>query len=133
MDDDNLLQTACKVDIALSACIIVAQLSNIATAYTFYSKRSLAEWMGSAHVASFAFGAIGGVFCVILALARMGILDMYTAQDTFSRINNGFIVCQTYLQAIVIVQKVHLVNAHALGSDAITMHELLAKRYPELA
>ncbi|KAL7748574.1 hypothetical protein RI367_005985 [Sorochytrium milnesiophthora] len=45
--------------------------------------------------------------------------------------SNVIQVVQTYFQAIVLVQRVHIVNAYKIDGAPITICEVLAKRWPE--
>ncbi|KAL7747147.1 hypothetical protein RI367_007507 [Sorochytrium milnesiophthora] len=128
----TLTRTGIRIDIVLSVVIIVLQLVNVHSARQFLRQKTLSSWLINAYTASFLFGAVGGALSLIqTGLRLVGLLGM-TQEDTLSLLVSLAILVQTYFQGVVILQRPHIVNAYRVDSDAITLLELLRKRWPEV-
>ncbi|KAL7748938.1 hypothetical protein RI367_005586 [Sorochytrium milnesiophthora] len=120
-------------NIALCICILVIHAHSCWTARRAFRRRSLSAWLSSTCLASFLSGATGALVTLFGDLLQLAGSPAY---QTLAPSLIGWIatcvLLQMYLQAIVILQRVHLVNAYKIDSTAITLHEFLIKRWPEL-
>ncbi|KAL7747141.1 hypothetical protein RI367_007501 [Sorochytrium milnesiophthora] len=119
------------VDIALSVVIIAVQLVNVYSARQFLRKKTLSRWLLNAFTASFLFGAIGGLLALVQTGQQLMRLQAVDRKDTLSHLVSVAILLQGYFQGIVSLQLPHVVNAYRVDADAITLLELLQKRWPE--
>ncbi|KAL7750337.1 hypothetical protein RI367_004109 [Sorochytrium milnesiophthora] len=111
------------LDSLLCVVIILVHVHNI---------KSLSAWLSSVYIFSFLCGGFGALASFLESLCFLGFLPLDLLKDTLDTCVDSSLVLQMYLQAIVIIQRVHIVNAYEIGGDAITVAELLRKRWPEL-
>ncbi|KAL7751631.1 hypothetical protein RI367_003097 [Sorochytrium milnesiophthora] len=100
-------------DLVLSLAVIVLQSLNLTRAKSFFAKKSLGLWLSG------------------------GCLRLYSDAETptiwaLGRVEDLIVLTQTYLQVIVILQRLHMVNAHAVGASAVTLCEFLVLRRAEI-
>ncbi|KAL7748937.1 hypothetical protein RI367_005585 [Sorochytrium milnesiophthora] len=103
---------------------------NFVSVRKVYQQKSLSPWLTRASVASVVWGLIGAVEVVVV-----DIVELITHVIPLGGPGLFFMLCsilQFYFQAIVILQRVHMVNAYKVDTDVITFSELITKRWPEL-
>ncbi|KAL7751633.1 hypothetical protein RI367_003099 [Sorochytrium milnesiophthora] len=118
--------------VVLSSGVVVAQALNVHRGRLFFSKKSLGKWIAGAQIASFTCGILGGlVSCAygVVSICGQGTDD---GREMTNRCTDVGMLMQTYLHAIVIIQRVHIVNVYDLESHVVTVLELLRKRFAEM-
>ncbi|KAL7747148.1 hypothetical protein RI367_007508 [Sorochytrium milnesiophthora] len=129
-------------DLAVSLCVIGMQLYNIRCALRclelvpfFVSSqfKSLGKWILGVHVLAYAFGVLCGTAGVAMASMRLAQSDQApTTRATLINISNFCSLMQTYAHAIVVIQRLHMVNAYIFSNESIDCWLLFRLRWPEL-
>ncbi|KAL7753284.1 hypothetical protein RI367_001059 [Sorochytrium milnesiophthora] len=130
-DTPSFLFWCFVVDFILSCGVVVAQSLNIQRARQFFAQKSLGAGLVAAHIAGFSFGIIGGIVSVAYCCVHFNNLYYPYSRRGLDQTIESSLQMQAFFQALIIVQRVHIVNAYKVDTDVITLQELLTKRWPE--
>ncbi|KAL7748240.1 hypothetical protein RI367_006426 [Sorochytrium milnesiophthora] len=125
--------TACYViDTVFAICIPVMQCSNIRQALQNFGKNALRRWQSLMYLATFSFGVLSGIITVAMSVSRL-MSNTLPNIVAWNHANEFFSHFQLYLQAIIIVQRLHLVRVipDSLGYANATL-DVLVRRLPEI-
>ncbi|KAL7751632.1 hypothetical protein RI367_003098 [Sorochytrium milnesiophthora] len=100
--------------------------------HPIFLRKSLGTLINSAQISTFVFGWLAAAVYFAHDIIRTARPDFVQARSTLDQVSAVLTVQQSYFQAILILQRVHIINAYAIGADAVTFTELLARRWPEI-
>ncbi|KAL7753282.1 hypothetical protein RI367_001057 [Sorochytrium milnesiophthora] len=119
-------------DLILSVGIVVVQLHNIRCALRCFELKSLGKGLSTLHIAAFGFGALGGVVSIAMCIPRLLQDERPDTRVAMTHVSDTLVVLQTYFHAIVVLQRIHIVNAYAFSNESIDCRMLFLRWWPEL-
>ncbi|KAL7750338.1 hypothetical protein RI367_004110 [Sorochytrium milnesiophthora] len=125
------------VDAIFSVGLVVIETLNIGCARQFLSEKSLGVWLAGSHVVSFACGGLGGLVSIshcVLTLTRSRPASLLNDIHMTALV---LLVVQSYVQSIVILQRLRFVNMDSEDWDSTrsrdkTIWRLVRRKWPEV-
>ncbi|KAL7746732.1 DNA replication protein psf2 [Sorochytrium milnesiophthora] len=130
---DTLHHVCYAIELILGLAVAGVQLFNIRYAIQFLQRKSLGPWLSFAQIASSGCGVLSAFFWLAMTVVCLTTDPINRALYVeLRRVAVFALILQLYFHVIVVIQRVHIVNAYVFTDRAIDCRLVLMRRYPEI-